>query len=192
MSTQPVIRQMTLRDYEPFYGHSEYVKLTTEQIDYAIRHGLKMRKLSLAQGHHDFRAHRKNPLSEEQARRNQALGAVTELAARKHFGYPLRLISENFRDADLPDNVEVRLLGEDRFGLRVYPRTKDCRRVVGIVIPRGKEREPYRIPGWILAKDAKRPEWCITPNGDEPMWAVPQEHLLPLTELRPLLLEAQP
>jgi hypothetical protein len=58
---------------------------------------------------------------------------------------------------------------------------------VGIVIPKGKEREAYRIPGWILAKDAKQAEWKMNPYDGRPMYCVPQDKLRPLSELRQIV-----
>ena len=169
--------------YTPCYTRSMWVCLTGEEIRYAIDTARRMRELSKREGHLDHRAGGSKPFNEKIAFRIQALGQCAELAARKVLGYPMKFVTENFRDADLPDNIEVRLIGRDHYGLRVYPRTDDSRRVVGVVIPPGREREPYRIPGWIKAVDAKRPQWEMAPCGRPPMYAVPQEHLRDPREL---------
>jgi hypothetical protein len=98
----------------------------------------------------------------------------------------MKLVTENYKKADLPHNIEVRLIGEDRYGLRVYKKDDASRRVVGVVIPPGKERGPYRIAGWIIAADAIQDCWEMAPYGGRPMYPVPQEHLRPMSELKSL------
>jgi|TARA_R110000824_G_scaffold232190_1_gene420114 hypothetical protein len=173
-------------DYRPYHGSSEWVTLTDEEIDYAQRVGLEMRKLSLRNKHRDYRAEMNKEFSEKQAQKNQALGEVADLASRKFFGFSMKLVTENYKKADLPHNIEVRLIGEDRYGLRVYKKDDASRRVVGVVIPPGKERGPYRIAGWIIAADAIQDCWEMAPYGGRPMYPVPQEHLRPMSELKSL------
>ena len=170
--------------YNEYLGSSEWVKLTDTEIDEAIRHGLRMRKYSKTHSHTDHRTKLSKPYDEKLARRIQALGAVGEAGVRKYLGLPLALESEIYGEADLPYLIEVKVIGRPWYGLRIYPRTPDNRRVVGIVIPPGKERERYRIAGWIWARDAKKEEdWKIAPHGGPPMWAVPQSELRPAKEL---------
>jgi hypothetical protein len=72
--------------------------------------------------------------------------------------------------------------------LRVYDRDDDSRRVVGIVIEKGQERKPYRIAGWINAKYAKKDIYKIDPlNRGRPVFAVPQEKLFHMNELKGLI-----
>ena len=173
--------------YRPHYEGSEWVTLTDEEIDYAQRVGLEMRKLSLRHRHRDYRAEMDKEFSEKQAQKNQALGEVADLASRKYFGFSMTLVTENYQKADLPHNIEVRMIGYDRYGLRVYKKDDASRRVVGVVIPRGKERGPYRLAGWIVAADARQDRWEMAPWGGRPMYAVPQEHLRPMSELKNLI-----
>lgn len=173
--------------YRPCHDSSEWVTLTDEEIDYAQRVGLEMRKLSLRHNHRDYRAEMDKEFSEKQAQKNQALGEVADLACRKYFEFSMTLVTENYQKADLPHNIEVRLIGNDSYGLRVYNKDHESRRVVGVVIPRGRERGPYRVAGWIVAADARQDHWEIAPWGGRPMFAVPQEHLLPMSSLLELV-----
>jgi len=171
-----------LSDYRACHTHDEFVSLTDKEINYACRHARKMRNVSLAKGDRERKA-----AINVTGERIQMLGAVAELAARKHFGFPMVLRAQNYREPDLPHQVEVKMIGADHFGLRVYERTKDNRRVMAVVIPKGCERVPYRLPGWIYAADAKREGWLIDPNNKGPMYAVPQDALIPLSDLRDIL-----
>ena len=111
--------------------------------------------------------------------RQQMLGALCERIAAKGLDVYWPESVDGFSDPDLSHEIEVRLIGADHYGLRVYPRTVDTRRVVGVVVPRGCERGPYRLPGWIVAADAKRPEWQMAPHDRPPMYAVPQMRFVP-------------
>ena len=174
--------------YRPHDGGNGWETLTDDEIDYACRTAMKMRELSIGRGHKDHRAEGTKEYDESVALRIQALGALGELVARKFLGYPMKLVTENFSKADLPDNIEVRLIGNNSYGLRIYPRTDDSRRVVGVVIEPGRERSPpWRIPGWIVAEDGKQERWSMSPCGRPPMYAVPQEHLRPVSELKNLV-----
>jgi hypothetical protein len=106
--------------------------------------------------------------------------------------------SGTYNVPDLLDDIQVRLIGVNHYGLRVYPQhdgkgDEPHWKVVGVVIERGDERKPpWRIPGWIYARDARRKEWLIDPHDRKaPMWAVPQEFLRDPMELskkrRPLI-----
>jgi hypothetical protein len=134
-------------------------------------------------------------------KRHQQLGSLAERIAAKgcHVYWPSAV--DNFGDADLPHNIEVRLIGRDHYGLRVYPRTHDSRRVVGVVIPPGSERgDPpgsyrYRVAGWFLAGDAKRlgeeRNWKMAPHKRPPMYCVPQAELHSVRSLRYLIAEEE-
>jgi hypothetical protein len=147
---------------------------------------MEMRKTSIAQGHKDKRGFTG---TDELKMRMQAIGAVCEGAICRLFGWPFKTMqAQSFKVADLPGNIQVRLISHEHYGLRVYPDDDPAWRVVGVVIPQGRERKPYRLPGWISAIEAKdRADWAIAPNGRPPVVAVPQQHLRPLTELRELL-----
>lgn len=127
-------------------------------------------------------------------RRQQILGSLCERIAAKCLGIYWPSAFNNFSRADLPHDVEVRLIGADTYGLRVYPRNADHLRVIGVVIPRGSERgEPrgsyrFRVAGWRFAKDGKQPCWEMAPHGRPPMYCVPQDQLHHPATLRALIL----
>lgn len=127
-------------------------------------------------------------LKSKMAIKIQALGAVCEGAAQAALGWPIKLQSGTYAVADLDGDIQVRLIGVDHYGLRVKPKDKDHWRVFGVIIPAGKERQPYRLPGWVYAGEAREhSEWLMNPNNRTPMWAVPQSALRPNNELRMLL-----
>lgn len=174
-----------MTEYLPFYENSEYVELSNEQINHCIKVGLEMHKYSLENKHKHKNGWQG---SERDAQYMQAIGAVCEGATCVAMGWPIKLKTEVFNVADLPHEIQVRLVSKNHYGLRVLPTDEDNWRMVGVIIVKGQERKPpYRLPGWIYANDAKRPEWQMAPNGRPPMWAVPQKHLRPLKELKNLL-----
>ena len=165
--------------YRAHHNGEEFVSLTDHEIDIAAYHGA----LIFRKSQRDWRANR--PTVNGDGRRIQMLGAVAERAAAKALGIYWPSAVDQGGLPDLPHEIEVRMIGIEHYGLRVRPRDPDDRRVVGVVIPRGGERAPYRLPGWILAGDAKRKEWLMDPNGGGwPFYAVPQHSLRPLAELR--------
>lgn len=172
-----------IENYKPCRRHDLLVEMTDKEIDDAIKHGAKMRRTSIAHGHKN--KHGYEP-SDNMALRVQCLGSLAEAVVRKALDIDAPLTSETFNVPDFPNNIQVRLIGRDRYGLRIYPRDADGWKTIGVVIPKGYEREPpYRIPGWILAGDAKRQEWLMDPhNRGYPMWAVPQKHLRDIRELK--------
>lgn len=118
----------------------------------------------------------------------QQLGAIAERGVAKALDLYWPGLINTFKNPDLSHNIEVRLIGVDHYGLRVRNSDNDTRRIVGIVIPKGKERCPYRIPGWITAGEAKRVEWEMNPYEGRPMYCVPQKSLRPLSELKEIIL----
>lgn len=169
--------------YEPYYLNDVVVTLTTDQINAAIKHGMKMRQYSVAMNHRNHKGYEPDNIK---ATRVQALGAVCEAAVCVALDIPVVLESEVYNVPDLPNGIQIRLIGAQHYGLRVYPADDDSWNVVGVVIPPGCERKPYRIPGWFNVGQAKkRPEWSMAPHGRPPMFVVPQKCLKPLQTLGP-------
>lgn len=168
--------------YNPCHDHDLMVPLADIEIDDAIKHGVKMRHTSLERGHKD---HKGFHPSDEMAMRIQCLGSLAEAVVRKGLRIDAPLTSETFNVPDFPGGIQVRSITCNHYGLRVYPVDPDDWKIIAVVIPKGSERiSPYRIPGWILSKDGRRPEWQMDPNGrNSPMWAVPQEYLRDVREL---------
>lgn len=152
------------------------VQLTREEFEFCKAVGIEERRLAIAR--HSRNSHGYDP-SDEQGERSQWLGHVCEGVVAKFLGLPVSVVrSETYAGADLPFNVEVRLVGGNHYGLRVRPCDEDSRRVVGVYLPRGEEDGPSWIVGWLNAKHAKRPEWLIQPHWPRPpFYAVPQRRL---------------
>lgn len=176
--------------YTACHDHEEFVRLDNWEIYGAAVIGGKTWRKSQADGRKDFYGH----TEDGGGKRIQMLGSVAEKAAAKALGmYWPGTVDQNGR-ADIPPDIEVRLIGVDHYGLRVHPDDPDDWAVVGVVIEKGQERtKPYRLPGWIPASEAKRPEWEFgSGNGagtgkvadGRPVFFVPQSELRPLDELR--------
>lgn len=170
--------------YTVSYLSSDFVTLTPPEIDAAFAAGKRIRIESEARGLKD----RRDVLVKEEkvdAEKIQQLGALSEQIVGKYFGLYVSYAYNTFRTADLPFNIEVRTIGREHFGLRVYAKDDDSRRVVGVVIPPGMERGPkYRIAGWIVAGDAKKHwEWTQNPYNAGEFFGVPQASLRHIKEL---------
>jgi hypothetical protein len=175
-----------MTEYRPCHDYDLWVHLTDAEIDAAIQHGAKMRRTSKArkyrQGKGGF-GHR--PSTDRERMRAQCLGALAEGIVLKACAPDAELTSETFNVADLPGDLQVRSITKEYYGLVVRPDDEPQWKVIGAVIPEGRERiSPYRIPGWRNANDARQhPEWIIRPHGGPPIWAVPQEELNDALEL---------
>lgn len=168
---------------KPIYrsnGHRDYVSVTSDDLKEAAEWGKFIYDLSHADGRKDrignFPGH---------WLRKQQLGALAELSVAKALGVPWpKRVNQSRTVPDIDPDIEVRLIGVDRYGLRVKEKDLDDWRVVGIVIEKGRERFPYRLPGWCYAGEARRPEWLMNPYDGVPFWAVPQDALRPFSLLR--------
>lgn len=173
------------RLYVASHRHDVFVSLTDAEYAEAVTHGRQIYALSQGRGWTDHHNFTRNGVDGE---RIQILGSIAERAVSKACGIEWTRWVNTFKAPDLHFNIEVRLIGRENYGLRVYPRDDDSRRVVGVVIERGMERKPYRIPGWINALHGKRPEWLIDPlNQGHPVYAVPQSRLHSLDVLMQLI-----
>jgi hypothetical protein len=122
--------------------------------------------------------------------RLQQLGALAESVGAQGMGIYWPGHINNFKDPDLPHNIEVRLIGCEHYGLRVRESDDPDRRILGVVIPKGKEDGPYRIPGWIRAGDAMlHEEWSMNPWEGREMIAVPQNELGKPAELKRIIIQ---
>ncbi len=179
---------MTL-EYRECLDTSVYVPFTYIELRSACIVGRWIWEASHEDGRKDRDGWRGFTEGENPGLRHQCLGSLCERIAAKALGIYWPSSFNNFGEPDLPHNVEVKLIGVSHYGLRVYPRTHDSRRVVGVVIPKGTERQsPYRVAGWYIAGDAKREEWKLDPHDRAlPMYGVPQEELRPIPELRRMI-----
>jgi hypothetical protein len=161
--------------YKAFYKNSVYVQLDPVEIYVAAACGRKTWKESQDGKHHEYFQQKEDGPTGEMI---QMLGDLAVWSVAKYLDrYPMGF--RTYKGPDLSGNIEVRLIGVEWYGLRVY--TKDIERsklVVGVVIPKGKERMPHRIAGWIPAAEAGREEWIMNPGDRErPFYGVPQSEL---------------
>jgi hypothetical protein len=167
--------------YKACYLRSYYVTLTDAEYLEAFQRGEAIYESSQRRNLRDHRAFVRKGID---GRRVQAIGEVAVRAVAKLLGLEWLDSMDTFKGADLHHNIEVRLIGREWYGLRVYDRDDNSRCVVGCVIEQGKEREAYRVPGWIKAKEGKKREWLADPlERHHPVYLVPQDYLLSLDEL---------
>lgn len=184
-----------MTDYRAFRDNDVMVSLDEWEIKGAVYIARCMWEKSHADGRqdkHGWEGWNRDRDGIPQGLRSQMIGAVAERAVGKALDIYWPSAVDIGAAADFErHNIEARLIGVDWYGLRVKPDEDPTKRVVGCVIPEGKEREPYRCPGWIVAGDAKRPEWLITPHERAHVYAVPQRELRPLRELKLMLLNEE-
>ncbi len=161
--------------YTEYLDNSDYIELTDFEFDVAWKIGDKIWRLSQERGLKDYCGNKPNGVD---GGRLQCLGAVAECAIHKWLNRFWLGNYNSFKNPDLAD-LEIRLIGLEHYGLRVRDSDDDSRRVVGIVIPKGREREPFRIAGWIYAREAKKTEWKMNPYNGRPIYCVPQTQLFP-------------
>jgi hypothetical protein len=167
--------------------HAEFVSLDDDEIDFAIRRSRRKYQQGDQHDKHGWSGWEREVNGHRMGWRNQALGGHCEQAAAKALNvYPYHRFNDRFsQEADLPYDIEVKLIGRDYYGLRIYDKIPDHFRVVGVIIEPGKERgHPLRLPGWIRAEDGKRIGHLLAPHGMPPFRAVAQSDLLPLDMLR--------
>jgi hypothetical protein len=99
------------------------------------------------------------------------IGAMGELAAAKalRVEWPAT-VNEMHVGNGLPGGIEVRTGMHARSLLVVRPNTPDGVRVVWV---KGHEAPLFTVTGWIVARDAKRPEFWKAPAERPPAWFVP-------------------
>lgn len=166
---------------EPCYANSCYVSLDRSEFDMAWETGRKIYNHSRELGLNDSFCSRDGMLISQ-------LGCVAEMAVAKAIGIEWMGWFDTFRKPDLDHNIEVRMLGKEHFRLKVRESDDDSRRVVGIVIAEGRYHEPYRIPGWVSARYAKKQRFVADPGGrGKPMYAVPQRNLVHLDVLKSII-----
>ena len=163
----------------------DFVQLTKAERLEAMELGSEMYESSQARGLKDYRKFKRDGVDGE---RVQQLGSMAERAVAKALDIEWTGWIDTFKKADLHHNVEVRLIGVDHYALRVYDRDEDSRRVVGVVIPKGREMGQYRLPGWTFACNGKLPDLKMDPlKRNHSFYGVTQDRLLPIEELRDLI-----
>ena len=140
--------------------HHEWVTISEERQQYGWTRGGELRLDALNDGRHD------KPNVKDGDRSNR-LGALAEVAAGDHLGIEVPLKTLVFREPDLPHGIEVKMIGDTWWGLRVDPRYPEWRPVMGVQILRGNDARgnapcPWSVPGWCWVKDGSLVEsWLV-------------------------------
>jgi hypothetical protein len=190
--------------------NSFWVSLTDEEKERGWEHGIAQEKDSIARGlQNQYGA---KPTTEKSERWG-CLSGITEVALRVAFGMPLDLSYGVGRIADLPGDVQVKLLSGKDAGLPIRTGDKPEWKSVGVVIPKYQGRyltkyeimnfPHFRIAGWYFVDDARaqagsRPdleeygyphcEWWTDPDKSRPKEIfIPQSFLRPMDELVTIL-----
>ena len=111
------------------------------------------------------------------------LGAAGELAVACYLG----LEDEVFKDtepvrgsSDLPGRIDVKCRSNHSYDLLVQLDDEPDKKFVLVTI---QNRRTF-IHGWIFGKDAMKEQWIKTYVRGRTCYAVPQEHLNPIEELK--------
>jgi hypothetical protein len=124
--------------------------------------------------------------------RIQQLGCLAEFAMFKFLDiFPFTF--NTYRGADWKGILQVRLIGDKYYGLRVYEKDADDVLVAGTLIEKNKEEGPHWLAGFVRAGDARRQAdgshglgiWMNPNDGLQGFHAVPQAALRPMKELKP-------
>lgn len=108
-------------------------------------------------------------------------GAAGEMAVCAVMGLFWHPTVGTFKDADIGTVVQVRTRSSHDYDLII--RDDDNEDHVYVLVT--GQRGTYRVRGWIVGKDAKRDEWFgAKEKTREDCWWVPQNALVPMSELR--------
>lgn len=107
--------------------------------------------------------------------KHELVGVIAEVGYCKWRGiYPSREIDTFHSVPDALDGAEIRSISSRGHCLIVRDDDPKDRPYVLVSVDRDARCE---MLGWILGKDAMRPEWIRDPGGNRPSWFVPQEAL---------------
>jgi hypothetical protein len=108
-------------------------------------------------------------------------GALAELAAAKALNVYWSAPVNTFKTGGDLGQYEVRLGFEDDY--RLIIRNDDADEKIYILVV---GRAPtFRVAGWMLGRDARKPQWLRSPGGRPPAWFVPRSKLRSLGTLPP-------
>lgn len=135
-----------------------------------------------------YKGRNRAPETGERALQMHRLGCIGEVAV----AYYLELEDYLFRDgaplsgsADLPGKIEVKTRSNHRYELLVQLDDSPGKVFVLVTHAEGTTR----IVGWILGRHAMRKEWIREFVRGRPCYAVPQNQLRPIEELKPIGIE---
>lgn len=138
--------------------------------------------------HHSGRLHRRNTV---QGLRQEGIGAVAEAAVAKFLGgsWDALIGRESYGGTDVTTRCgefEVKATHHPTGRLLVYTDTPDDRPVIMVRVQgdfsTGQFSPELLLPGWLYAREGKRPEWWQAAF-KTPCFAVPQDKLRPIEEL---------
>ena len=104
-------------------------------------------------------------------------GALGELCVAKVRDRYFSATVNNFKDADLGKDVQVRTTSKHHYGLIVRPKDNPNHfyfLVTGM-------SPTFCVRGWMKGSDAMQDKYMSEPNGRPPAWFVPQKDLNPVT-----------
>jgi hypothetical protein len=107
-------------------------------------------------------------------------GACGEVGAAKVMGRFWSPTVNTFKAADIGLTIQVRTRSRHHYELYVRPK-KDNEDHAFILVTGTAPR--FAVRGWLMAKDAQRPEWVQTYGGRPPAWFVPQNVLHDIRDL---------
>jgi hypothetical protein len=166
------------------YKHSSWVNLTPFEHANAVAWGFELWNLSQSKGLRES----SHVTSKNMSHDIQVRGSIGEACVAKLLEIQLPQKPNQFKAPDLPFNIEVRSVSRDNYGLRVRDDDDDSRRVVCVVVPDSKYHEYYRVPGWLVAGQAKKIGYYWKPGGlGRCIYTVQQENLMPISRLKELI-----
>lgn len=161
------------------------VTLTPNELHFAAMVGLRRRTISLKRDYAERNGMAVRTVAE--AWWHNIKGAIGELAAAKALGrYWSPVCDGNGEMPDIGQDIQVRCLEKHHYDLIIRPGDQDAHRYV-LVTGGGVlgEEHRYKVHGWIVGADAKRPEWlCDKSKRNVPAYFVPQKSLRPVEELK--------
>lgn len=119
--------------------------------------------------------------------RIQQVGQLGERVAAKALDLYWSGAARTYAGADLSHNIEVRTTGNPKWGPKVRSRDADKKRVVCVHIPGDLSAREFEVLGWILAGDAKLPQWWVDPYGKGGFYSVPPAALRDIYELQHII-----
>lgn len=143
------------------------VTLSWSEAAMAIEVGCMRQVASLKAGRQDAHGMDKEGWSEH------IEGACGELALAKHLGVYWDGAVDTFGREDLPGGIQVKTRSQHHYDLLVRLGDRDDHRFV-LVTGRCPN---YTVRGWILGRDAKRPEYLKDYANRAPAYFVPKEKL---------------
>jgi hypothetical protein len=107
------------------------------------------------------------------------IGAAGEMVVASFLGLAGDVFGESSAwrgSSDLPGKIDVKTRARHSYDLIVQHDEDDDKFLILVTL----ERCEFRIHGWILAAEAKRPQWWADPAGGRAAYFVPKRVLIPI------------